>query len=59
MASPLFAAEISLTFSSLINIEPSVIASRPAIILRRVDLPQPEGPTKTQNSPSRTSRSSP
>ena len=29
----------------------SVISSRPAIIRRSVDFPQPEGPTKTTNSP--------
>ena len=34
-------------------IVPSVTSSRPAIIRSSVDLPQPDGPTKTQNSPSR------
>ena len=29
---------------------PPVISSRPAIIRRVVDLPQPEGPTSTMNS---------
>src|SRR5262249_50195082 len=31
---------------------PFVTSSRPAIILRSVDFPQPEGPTRTMNSPS-------
>jgi hypothetical protein len=30
---------------------PPVMSSSPAIIRRSVDLPQPEGPTKTTNSP--------
>src|SRR5260221_1801793 len=38
---------------------PAVIDSRPAIKRNRVDLPQPEGPTKTMNSFDRTSRSMP
>ena len=37
---------------------PPVISSRPAIIRSAVVLPQPDGPTKTTNSPSSTSRSS-
>ena len=35
---------------------PSVGTSRPDIILKRVDFPQPEGPTNTTNSPSFISR---
>ena len=35
---------------------PALISSRPAIIRRVVDLPQPEGPTSTMNSLSDTSR---
>src|SRR6476661_8372091 len=35
---------------------PDVTASRPAISRNTVDLPQPEGPSSTKNSPSRTSR---
>ena len=31
---------------------PEVISSSPATILKAVDFPQPEGPTKTRNSPS-------
>ena len=34
---------------------PDVIVSRPAIIRSAVDLPQPDGPTSTRNSPSATS----
>ena len=33
-------------------ISPEVISSNPAIILKVVDFPQPDGPTKTINSPS-------
>src|SRR5512143_2701491 len=36
---------------------PRVGSSRPAIIRRSVDFPEPEGPRKTRNSPSRVSRS--
>ncbi|OAX55347.1 hypothetical protein A5N15_10455 [Rothia kristinae] len=36
---------------------PSVTSSSPASIRSTVDLPQPEGPTSTRNSPSRMSRS--
>src|SRR3954453_9944211 len=42
----------SLTRPPSIAISPSVIVSRPAIMLSRVDLPQPDGPTNTRNSPS-------
>src|SRR5688500_15136151 len=38
---------------------PSPISSRPAIIRSSVDLPQPEGPTSTQNSPSAMAMSTP
>jgi len=41
-----------LTIRSPIIMSPSVISSSPASILRLVDLPHPEGPTKTRNSPS-------
>src|SRR5690349_5683119 len=41
-----------LTTRSPIEIVPEVIFSRPASIRSRVDLPQPEGPTSTTNSPS-------
>ena len=41
------------------NTAPEVMSSNPAISRSRVDLPQPEGPTKTTNSPSPTSRLTP
>ena len=42
----------SVTSRSPMKISPAVTSSRPAIIRRSVDLPQPEGPTRTRNSPS-------
>ena len=41
-----------LTTRPPISISPPEISSRPAIMRSSVDLPQPEGPTSTQNSPS-------
>src|SRR4051812_7076880 len=41
-----------LTTRPPMAISPFVISSRPAIMRSNVDLPQPEGPTSTQNSPS-------
>src|SRR5437899_12602526 len=41
-----------LTTRSPIEIVPEVMFSRPASIRNKVDLPQPEGPTSTTNSPS-------
>src|SRR5690348_14715762 len=35
---------------------PSLMSSRPAIMFSAVDLPQPDGPTNTMNSPSAMSR---
>src|SRR5215472_17582840 len=49
----------SLTTVPPIMISPDVVSSRPAIILRVVLLPQPEGPTSTTNSSSAMSRSMP
>src|SRR5258707_15855914 len=49
----------SLTTFDPMEIVPAEISSRPAIMRRRVDLPQPEGPTSTQNSPSSTATSTP
>ena len=48
----------STSFISLspIHSSPEVMSSRPAIIRRVVDLPQPEGPTSTMNSLSAISR---
>src|SRR6266567_4068801 len=48
-----------LTTRPPIAMVPELISSSPAIILRSVLLPQPEGPTSTQNSPSSTSTSTP
>src|SRR5690606_7433396 len=41
------------------NISPEVMSSSPEISRKRVDLPHPEGPTNTMNSPFLTSRSTP
>ena len=41
-----------LTTRSPMRISPPVMSSRPAIMRNRVDLPQPDGPTSTTNSPS-------
>src|SRR5215831_11180058 len=49
----------SLTTSPPIRTSPSVMSSRPAIMRRVVDLPQPDGPTRTTNSWSEISRSMP
>src|SRR5215208_5019026 len=46
----------SLTTWSPIKTLPAVMSSRPAIIRRAVDFPQPDGPTKSTNSPSGISR---
>ena len=46
----------SLTTRSPIRTSPEVTSSSPAIIRRAVDLPEPEGPTKTMKSPSGMSR---
>src|SRR3954469_9506956 len=42
-----------------IRTSPPEISSRPAIMRSKVDLPQPEGPTSTQNSPSAIDTSTP
>ena len=49
----------SLTTVPPIAISPEEISSSPAIIRSSVDLPQPDGPTNTTNSPERISRSIP
>ncbi len=46
-----------MTFSPMRSV-PSEMLSRPATIRSAVVLPHPEGPTRTMNSPSPTSRSS-
>jgi hypothetical protein len=48
-----------LTTRSPILISPELTLSRPAIKASKVDLPQPEGPTSTTNSPVFTSKSMP
>src|SRR5215210_4368829 len=47
----------SLTTRSPILSVPSLMSSSPTIMLRRVDFPQPEGPTRMKNSPSSTVKS--
>src|SRR5699024_3373648 len=42
----------SVTSRSPIRMRPASISSRPASMRSEVDLPQPEGPTRTRNSPS-------
>src|SRR5574337_1221485 len=49
----------SLITRELMEISPSSASSRPAIMRSSVDLPQPDGPTSTQNSPSAMSMSTP
>src|SRR6476619_3061883 len=50
---------IFVTSRSPMKICPSLTSSRPASIRRVVDLPHPDGPTSTMNSPSSISRSIP
>src|SRR5918996_4870166 len=59
MASPRSAGGTSLIRSPSIMRSPEVISSSPAIMRSKVDLQQPEGPTKTTNSRSSMSRSTP
>ncbi len=49
----------SFTTRPPMEIVPEVISSSPAIDRSAVDLPQPDGPTSTMNSPSVMSRLSP
>ncbi len=53
MASPRSAAGTSLTRLPSSRISPALGFSRPAMMRSSVDFPQPDGPTKTTNSPSR------
>src|SRR5579875_2307309 len=46
----------SFTTSPSMRSSPREMSSRPAIMLRVVDLPHPEGPTRMQNSPSSISK---
>src|SRR5690348_4754886 len=48
-----------LTSVPPMRISPSLTLSSPAIMARRVDLPQPDGPTRAMNSPVSASRSMP
>ena len=57
MASLRLAGASSVTSRPSILIVPPVVSSSPAIRRSSVDLPQPDGPTKTTNSPSSMSRS--
>src|SRR5713226_10642742 len=57
MAMPRSRGVKSLTRRPPMRISPEVGSSRPAIIRSRVVLPEPEGPRRTRNSPSRLSRS--
>ena len=59
MAMPRSAGSTSLTTLPPIAISPPLMSSSPAIIRSSVDFPQPDGPTKTTNSPSATSRLAP
>src|SRR5271166_4535182 len=52
-------AGTSSTTRSPISTEPALARSSPAMMLSSVDLPQPEGPTSTVNSPFSISRSMP
>src|SRR5690242_18472649 len=59
MAMPRFDGGTSFTTSPSIFNSPPVISSSPAIERSKVDFPQPDGPTKTMNSPDLMSRSMP
>src|SRR4051812_2024483 len=59
MAMPRLDGSTSFISTSPISSLPELMSSSPAIIRSRVDLPQPDGPTKTTNSPERMSRSTP
>src|SRR5690606_2662940 len=56
MASPRCAGPLAVTSSPSSRITPEVVSSSPAISRSKVDLPQPEGPTKTTKAPSSISR---
>src|SRR5262245_33569894 len=59
MASPRSEAGSPVTSRPSMAISPSVTSSSPAMMRSKVDLPQPDGPTKTMNSPSAIARSTP
>ena len=56
---PRSTASTWLTSRPSIQTSPSETSSSPAIMRSIVDLPQPEGPTKTTNSPLSSFRSTP
>src|SRR5712691_5293944 len=56
MATPRVRGGMSLTTWPPIRMSPEVCRSRPAMMRRNVVLPQPDGPSSTRNSPSRTVR---
>ncbi len=51
MEIPRLAGTTEFTHVPSMKSSPLVMSSRPAIRRKRVDLPQPEGPTNTMNSP--------
>ena len=57
MAMPRELGSRSVTSSPSIEIRPEDTSSNPAIILKTVDLPQPEGPTSTVKEPLSTVKS--
>ena len=59
MAMPRLEGARSLTRWPSNSMSPEVMSSSPATSRSSVDLPQPDGPTKTMNSPSSISRSTP
>src|ERR1700752_3391448 len=59
MAMPRLAGGVVSTMRSSMRTCPELCSSSPAMMRRSVDFPQPDGPTKTTNSPSATSRSTP
>src|ERR1700688_4520709 len=56
MPMPRSAGSFQVTFLPAIQTCPASMSSSPAMALSRVDLPQPDGPKRTMNSPSWTSR---
>ena len=59
MPSPRSPASVWVTTRSPITTSPAVGSTSPEIMLSVVVLPQPDGPTRIRNSPSRISRSMP
>src|SRR5438132_14360036 len=52
MATPRSGGSAPLISTPSTRMRPELMGSSPAMILSSVDLPQPDGPTSTQNSPS-------